>query len=179
MVRPEPHPAFNKADLRADCSVKSCLCFVEEDLPRHRHWLGLPCHRGRHLWLRRHLVLHARVLAAVFREFLRRLAAPSRELVLRGSLGIEFENRPVSGAAAGQVGSGDQPSARLIELGHQRALRIGRDRFDRADARSKAEPVQCQCSRSRVADHRPRPYLTALGIIRRSWPMYPPDLIYE
>jgi hypothetical protein len=46
MVRPEPHPAFDKADLRADCSVKSCLCFVEEDLPRHRTCSGCPAIAG-------------------------------------------------------------------------------------------------------------------------------------
>jgi hypothetical protein len=84
---------------------------------------------------------------------LRGFALAAGELVLRVSFGVVFENGAVGGAAARQIGGSDQRSARTLKLGYQRAPRIGRDRLDRASAWAEREPVQRQCSRSRIARH--------------------------
>jgi hypothetical protein len=145
--------AFDETDLRPDRRAEPRLRLVEEDLPRQRHLPRLLRRRRRCLGLCRHRVFHA----GVVREFLRGLAPPAFELALRVALGIEFENRAVGGAAARQTGSGDRSGTRPVELGRQRALRIGHDRLDRAGARPDAEPVQRQCRRFCITGHRCRP----------------------
>ena len=67
-----------------------------------------------------------------------------RQDLLGLTLGVGVGDRAERLRARLQVGARDQAGARPIELGQQRAARVGGDRHDRARARPETEPVERQ-----------------------------------
>jgi hypothetical protein len=100
MVRPEPHQALDQTNLGIDRHIEARPGFVAEELPRQRHGLGL---RGDGRCVG--LGLHRRVAAGVRHRHLRGgRAAQLFALVVRCTLGIELEDRPIGRRAARQIG---------------------------------------------------------------------------
>ena len=130
MVRPEPDQPLHKADIGVVGGTDTGACLVEEILPRRRHRVllrGLSC-IGR-LVLHRHGVAGTRILRS------RGLPAPALQHHLGLPGVVEVEPRAVFRRARGQIRIYDLAGIGRFELGQERALRIGRDRGDRARSR--------------------------------------------
>ena len=143
MVRPEPDEPLDKSDLGRERGVEPRLGFGEVELLR-RDADGRTLPR-RPLLSRSSAALFARVLG--LRVLLLRgfglcvvlAAGLTAHLALRLA---ELDRRAQRRAAAHQVRRRDAAGVGAIELGDQRAARIGCDRRDRSGARSQSEPVQ-------------------------------------
>ena len=165
MVRPEPDQALGEADVGGERGIEPRLGFGEIELLR-RDADGRPLPRRRVLLLRV-LLLARRVgcisLGCAFfgcAFFCRRPRGASAAARCWNSTAAR-----AAAAAAHELGRGEPAGVGAIELGDQRAARIGRDRGDRSGARSETEPVQRQrrrvlgvfgikCHASPSANHR-------------------------
>ncbi len=157
MVRPEPHQALDEADLGGDGGVEMRLGLGEEDLLRHglgRRGRGLRSRGldglGRHLGL----CLHRPGHAGFGRRALGLLLAQPRDARLGSALGEELEGGAIGSAAGHQAGGGeDLAGIRPVEVGEERAARIGGDGGDRARAGPEAESMQRQRGSLRIEGH--------------------------
>ena len=131
-----------EADVGGERGIEPRLGFGEIELLR-RGADGGPLPRRRVLWLRGLLLGVGRLHLLGLRVLrLRVLAAGlAAQLPLRD---LELDRRARRRATAHQLGRGEPAGAGAVELGDQRAARIGRDRGHRSGARSETEPVQRQ-----------------------------------
>ena len=136
MVRPEPHQPLDEADLGVHRGVDARLHLLEDVLLRR---IGLRVGSVCRLARRLHGILGLRATGR-HALFLRH----ARGDLLRLPGLVEAERRTRGLAAGDERGIGDLPGAGLVEFGHERAARIGRDRVDRAGARAEAEAMQRQ-----------------------------------
>ena len=165
MVRPEPDEALGKADLRAHGGIELGLDLLQNDLPFYGgdllglRWRG---RRGRVLCrvIAHLLTIRLEPLGLLLRTLRDDLLGLSRSACLKGGargLGTGEELRIVD---ASDIGT--------LELGEQRAARIGCNRRDRARTGAQAEPMQGQRGIScGVIDHGAPPVTGAESSVAR------------
>ncbi len=148
MIRPEPDEPFGEADVGAERGMNARLGLVEIDLLRHGGTGIRGAARAASTACRvlRRRTRSAPRLAASHRCCSAGPAAPPlRGLARYALLLLKLEGRARRLAARRQIRIGDPSGARPVELGQQRAARIGRDRGDRPGARAETEAMKRQC----------------------------------
>jgi hypothetical protein len=88
--------------------------------------------------------------------------------LLRRTLGDEVRCHAARCTAAHQAGIGNLAGVWLVELGKERASRIGCYRRDGTGARPKAESVQCESRSNGVEGHAVFPKKTKGAMLGRS-----------
>ena len=134
MIRPEPNQPLDKADLGIGGGVESRFCLVQQKLLRQRR-LSRLLRRG----TRATGIGHARRCVASGCLILRALG----QYLLGAALGLKVRYRARRFGARQQIDF-ELTDGRPIELGLQRATRIGGDGVDLIAQWSKAESMQSE-----------------------------------
>ena len=136
MIRPEPHQPLDEADLGAERRIEARPGFAEENL--RAPTLG-SVRLGRQP---RPSAGHRLVRLRHAHRALALIGLALGDDLSSAALGAELERRAHGLRAVHQIGVGDLADVRAIELGEQRATRIGGDRGNRAAARAEAKAMQ-------------------------------------